>query len=82
MESQNKITFPTRYFGPPVKLVDFFRGPKLSEDDQSSNSELEVIGNTNQSFENPEEQVTVTINPITCDRNNPMTKDQSQGKHN
>ena len=82
MESRNKITFPSRYFGPPVKVVDFFRGPKLLEEDQPRNSELEVNGNTNQSFENPEEQVTVSINAITCDRNDPMTKNQNQGKHN
>ena len=61
--------------------MDFFRGPKLLEEDQPRNSELEVNGNTNQSFENPEEQVTVIINPITCDRNNPLKKNQSQGKH-
>ena len=80
MESRKKITFPTRYFGPPVKLVDFFRGPKLLKEDQPSPSELEIIGNTNQSFENPE-QVTVIINQITCDGNDPMAKNPSQGKH-
>lgn len=77
--SQCKIFCIRPYFGPPVKLVDFFRGPKLSEEDQSRNSELDNIRNTNQSFENPEEQVTVTINSITCDHN-PITKNPSHSR--
>ena len=82
MESRKKINFPTRYFGPPVKLVDFFRGPKLLEEDQPSNYESEVVGSVNQSFENSEKEGADSINQNTYKCNDQLTRIQFQGKHN
>ena len=29
LDQRNKITFMSKLFGPPVKIVDFYKGPKL-----------------------------------------------------
>ena len=31
LDQRNKITFTSKIFGPPVKFVDFWKGPKLPD---------------------------------------------------
>ena len=33
LDQRNKITFMSKIFGPPIKLVDFWKGPKLPDSD-------------------------------------------------